>query len=305
MQSLGALIPDDAKTIFSLLSLQKFTLVVTLLSTTINSSSNVTILQKVGAVTTALSARLSSPVDGCLMISTNLTTDIAEITIDISSSARIGGVRIGLQAPAISQEYNTVQELNFANGFVISNRTLSQEPYFGIELIQIVNETRGFSVNEPSNYSGLWIPTYSKDDTRNFFSLSDYEKYHTSSYTIITIDITKAAYYIKNLEKPIIKTARVLFKNFLFATTCMEIIGFGVVVFKLAIIPAIRLIVNKVRSKEQEKTEGENANSESEEEQEEEEEEESDINDGDEIPQIIKYGPGQNDWYTPDVQIKT
>jgi hypothetical protein len=305
MQALGAAVSDDAKEIFTLLQSQKFFLIVTLLNTITNT--NITVTQTVGTITTKLQIDVSVPMDGCLLISCNLTANIATVNINISSSQAIGGVRIGLSAPSIVAPNNEAKELFFAQSFTISNHTMSQQPYFNVELIQVINETRPLSVNDVSNYSGLWIPVFIQDDDQNFYTQTDFDNYHTNFYTILTIDITEAAYYIYNLEKPIVKTTKAIFKNILFATMCLEMFGFAFLIFKLAIIPLVQLIVSRISPKveeSKEKKDGENDDDDDESEKEEDKEKhDSDDDDDDDDETAKKFEPGKNEWYIPNSKI--
>jgi hypothetical protein len=305
MQSLGAAVTGDAQTIFNVLQSQQFILSVTLLNTI--SNTNTTVTETVGTITKTLQCNFSVPTNGCLIISCNLTSNIATININISSSQAIGGVRISLSALSIVNQNSQAKELYFANSFTMTNRTMSQEPYFSIELFQVINETKPLSATDVSQYSGLWIPIFTKDDDRNFYILSDFEKYHTQLFTILTIDINQAAYYVYNIEKPIIKTRGVIFKNILFASMCMELFGFAFLIFKLVIVPSVQLIMRLIRPKEKEsKEENDNDDGDSDDNEKEEKEEENksdDDDDDEEIPQKIKFGFGKNEWYMPDVKI--
>jgi len=301
MQALGAAVSDDAKKIFTLLQSQKFRIIVTLLNTITNT--NITVTQTVGTITTKLLPDISVPITGCLLISCNLTTNIATVNINISSSQAIGGVRISLSAPSIADQNNEAKELFFAQSFTMSNRTMSQQPYFNVELIQVINETRPLSVNDVSNYSGLWIPVFIQDDDQNFYTQTDYDNYHTNFYTILTIDITEAAYYIYNLEKPIVKTTKAIFKNILFATMCLEMFGFAFLIFKLAIIPLVQLIISRISPKveeSKEKKDGENDDDDSEKEEDKEKHDSDDDDDDDDEIAKKKLKPGKNEWYIPN-----
>jgi len=309
MQPLGAAVSNDAKEIFTLLQSQQFLLIVTLLNTITNTT--ITVEQTVGTITTKLQTDISIPVDGCLVISCNLTANIATVNINISSSQTIGGVRIGLSAPAIVNQNSEAKELFFANSFTMSNQTMSQEPYFNLELIQVINETRSLSVNEASQYSGLWIPVFIVDDDQNFYTASEFADYHTNYSTILTIDISEAAYYIYNVEKPITKTTSAIFKNILFASMCLEIFGFVFLIFKLAIIPLVRLIISRVWPKEEEKSKEKNGENDDDDESEKEEDKAKDDSDDDDDDDDVddekskksKLKPGKNDWYMPNVKI--
>jgi hypothetical protein len=296
MQALGTPVPDDAKEIFNLLASQKFHLIVTLLNTIVDT--NVIVTQTVGLITQQLSTVLSVPIDGCLAISCNLTANIATITLTILSSQAIGGVAISLWAPGIVGVNNQVKELNFSYSFTMLNRTMSQQPSFDMELIQVINETKPLSSSAASQYSGLWIPAFSQDEDLNFQTQSYYEQYHINPSTILTIDISQADYYIYNSEQPIIRSASVIFKNLLFASMCLEIFAFAFLFFKLFVIPVLKIIRQLIWSEFEESKE-ENENEESEKEEEEEHESEDDSG---EMPQQIEFELGTNEWYTPNVK---
>ncbi|UJR37191.1 hypothetical protein I4U23_029899 [Adineta vaga] len=300
MQSLGAAIPTDAKRIFNLLETQSFTMNIGLLNTMVDL--NVTVEKTIGTITETLSRDISVPTNGCILISFNLSATIAVVTINISGSQAIGGIRIGLYGSEIVENNNRVQELNFSSSFILQNQTLSQEPYFNMELIQVINETKSLSAADPSQFSGLWIPTFIKDDDRNFQTPDEYKKYHTQSQTTVTIDLTQAVYYIFNIEQPIIKTASVIFKNILFASMCMEIFAFAFLFFKLTIAPICGLISKCIWRKDAETKEEDGSGSESEKEEEEEENESSDDDDDDqdnveEIPKEMAFETANNKWY--------
>ena len=293
MQSLGIPIPNSTQPIYHLLNSQQFILTVTLLNTNVDTDVNVT--QVVGTRTTRLQRRLSVLTSGCLAISCNLTSNIATVIFNISSFQTIGGLRIGLSASSIVDGKNVAKEIAFANSFSVTNRIMSQQPYFTIELIQVINETKPLAVTDVSNYSGIWIPTFTQQNDRNFYTETAYEMFHTQPYTLLTIDIQQGTYYIYNLEKPIIRTTAVIFKNILFASMCMEIFGFVLLIFKLVIVPLVRLIVRRIQCKESKEDEDEDDSDD------EGEEEESDSED--DIPQIVRFGPGNNEWYVPDTKI--
>ena len=295
MQSSGTAIPADAKNIFSMLASQEFVLVVSLLNTIANLT--ITGEKTIGSITETLPTVISMPTVGCVTILCNLTTSIATIAFHIIGSQAIGGISIGLYGPEIQEDNNKVREVNFSYAFTMSNQTMSQEPYFIMELIQVVNETRSLATNGRSQFSALWIPTFSQDTDRNFQTPEEYGKYRTHKNTTLSIDLTQAVYYIYNTEKPIIKTASVIFKNILFVSMCMELFAFAFLFFKLTIAPALRLVSRLIWPKEGE-PEAENGNDDSEK----EEPAGSDDDDIDEGPQQFPMKPGGNEYYQPDAK---
>ena len=73
----------------------------------------------------------------------------------------------------------------------------------------------------------------------------DAARYVTSANltsTTLTMVITEAAYYIKNVQSPIAKQPEVVFRTLLFAFLCLEMCAMAFLIVKLIILP----IFNKI-----------------------------------------------------------
>ena len=73
----------------------------------------------------------------------------------------------------------------------------------------------------------------------------DAARYVTSANltsTTLTVVITEAAYYIKNVQSPIAKQPEVVFRTLLFAFLCLEMCAMAFLIVKLIILP----IFNKI-----------------------------------------------------------
>ena len=55
--------------------------------------------------------------------------------------------------------------------------------------------------------------------------------------TTLTVVITEAAYYIKNVQSPIAKKSEVMFRTLLFSFLCLEMFAMTFLVAKLIILP--------------------------------------------------------------------
>ncbi len=55
--------------------------------------------------------------------------------------------------------------------------------------------------------------------------------------TTLTIVISEASYYIKNVQSPIARLPDIIFRLLLFSILCLEISGLIFLIFKLLIIP--------------------------------------------------------------------
>ena len=142
---------------------------------------------------------------------------------------------------------------------------------------------------------------------RNFLTVSKYQEYEQDCIVLV-IEFKHSTFYISNQEKPIIKNNRAVFKNVLFASTCMELFSFGFLLVKLIVLPLSHLVVRRLRSKKSEKQEkSENEDEKNEEEGSKKEKDEDEDDDDDEDDDVV--GPvqreretGVNHWYVPEAR---
>ena len=276
---------------------QNLDVTLTLLNTIANR--HVQIKQIVATNVMVLPAQVTVPMSGLIEISCTLAVNIGKVVVNISGSETIGGLRISLTAPAVSSGFIQAKEIDFSNSFSYSKRVLSTESSFKIELVPLVNETKALETDGAAKFSGVWLPLMSKEDDRNFMNEDDYESYGRTAVKTVTIELVQAAYYISRVEKPITRSTRALFRNIIFASTCMELFGFAFLVMKLIFIPLFRLILRKIRPKPEDEAEKNEENSDGESKG----DEKSDDDDDGEVTDQSRLDPAVNQWYMPDVQV--
>lgn len=241
MQSLGTPFVEEEQPIFDMLDNQSFTLNVAFINTDFTAD-NLTVSQVLGSILVEL-PRQAQVDNGILEISTNLTSHTTTIAFNVSSNSAVGGLRVGLTGPSISNGDYYVQELNFSSVFYESNRTIAQDPLIQVQLIQLINTTEPLSASGVTKYSALWIPTFIINTDQLYLTDSEFELYHIEDNTVLTIQITEATYYIYNKQEPIAKLTEVIFTDILFTTMCIELFALTFLFYKLAISPIIKALL--------------------------------------------------------------
>jgi hypothetical protein len=242
MQSLGIPVLEEEQPLFDMLDNQPFTLNVAFINTDFSAQS-LDVSQVMGSILLDLPRTTTIVMDGLLAVSTNLTSHSTTINFNVSSNSAVGGLRVGLSGPSMTNANYFVQELNFSYAFNHSNRTTTQDPLITIQLIKLINITKPLSNNDLTQYSALWIPTFIKNDDQLFYTESDFQLYHVQDNTILTIQITEATYYIFNTQEPITKITEVIFTDILFTTMCIELFALAFLFYKLAIAPFFKWLI--------------------------------------------------------------
>jgi hypothetical protein len=147
----------------------------------------------------------------------------------------IGGLRVGLYGPGNESEHYNLQELNFYQSFFKTGEVLAQNLPIVLDITKVINETAPM-VGEQSDFSGIYIPTFTTDSNSLFLTGDQYISSNSTS-TTFTINILETPYYVKNLEQPIAKSSEIIFHNLLFTIVCLEIFGLGFLMYKLLIKP--------------------------------------------------------------------
>ncbi|UJR37190.1 hypothetical protein I4U23_029898 [Adineta vaga] len=241
MQSLGTPLLDDEQPLFDMLNSQSFTLNVAFISTDFTAD-QLSVEQVLGSIRIDLPF-IVNETDGILYISTNLTSHSTTIQFTVLSGSAVGALRIGLSGPAIQDNNYNVKELNFSYAFNHTDRTVTQDPIITVQLIKLINETEPLLSSDQIQYSGIWVPTFIKNEEQLFYTESDFQLYHTSDRTVFTVQLTEATYYIYNQQEPITKLTEVIFTDILFTTMCIELFALTFLFFKLAILPLVRIIL--------------------------------------------------------------
>ena len=241
MQSLAVPVSDELQIIFDMLDEQPFTLEVGFVNTDF-SDVQLNISQLLGSFKVSLDKTATNN-NGILHSSVNLTTHQAQIQFNVSSESMAGAIRIGLTGPSKTDANYNVQELNFSQVFYYNGRTLTQSPTITLEMVRMINETQPLANDGETQYSAIWIPIFIANYDQMFYTEELFNKYHTESNTILTVQLSEASYYVSNVQEPIAKLTEVIFTDILFSTMCIELFALTFLFFKLAILPIIRFII--------------------------------------------------------------
>ena len=232
-----------------LLNEQPFTLSIDLLNT-ITTCSDVHITFKSGAheipFHTYHCTRTSSVI---LSISLRLPAHLITVDFNFSTSHTIGGLRVCLSGPE-SQEKDiyTVRSLRTCEFFGQENETLGRKPHVTFMLTKVINKTEPLVVGDHILYSGLFIPTVTSEGISDKFLYDlhgEYQRYLFAS-TFLMIDVSETQFYILNRQDPIVREGEMIFHNVLFTIAVIELFGFTFLIFKLAVIPFIRLLATRL-----------------------------------------------------------
>ena len=93
-----------------------------------------------------------------------------------------------------------------------------------------------------STFAAIWYPTFAYSKYEMFVDDAFYATSANLTSTTLTVVITEAAYYIKNVQSPIAKQPEVVFRTLLFSFLCLEMCAMAFLIIKLIMLP----IVNKI-----------------------------------------------------------
>ena len=189
-----------------------------------------------------------SNINSILSLSIGLDFQQISIRILMEDVQTIGALRVGLYGEKSETEHYNRKELNFYQAFFKDGELLAQALPVNLELTKVINETLPL-VGEESNFSGIYIPTFTMDTSSLFVTESQYIR---SNSTIIacTITIHETPYFVKNLQEPIAKRSEIIFHDLLFTMVCLEIFGLGFLLYKLIIKPICSLFFPRHFGKE-------------------------------------------------------
>jgi hypothetical protein len=238
---------DVGAPIFTLLNTQSLTLYVQFVNTLFKCT-DVTATQ-IKDIT--LNMPISSCNDSDNTVSISLVVPPHDMTIQIllADTNTIGGLHIRLEGSgtyeeneALEANYNLV-DLAFAQAFFIPGRLLTQQPSCTLQLTKVINQTYPLSEGGQTQFSGIWLPSFSPNLDELFVDESEYI-HATSTNTMLTIVISETPYYMLNMQKPITDRDELVFTNLLFTIVCLELFGLGFLIFKLFIFPLLRRLLS-------------------------------------------------------------
>ncbi|UJR17742.1 hypothetical protein I4U23_004640 [Adineta vaga] len=118
-------------------------------------------------------------------------------------------------------------------------------------LIKVINKTEPLETGSNAHYSGRGALSFIER------SLSDkliYEQYghhlrYISERTVLSIILSEQPFYLQNTQQPIVHKTELSFHTLLFCTLIIELFAMGFLVFRLIIIPLVRLVLRCCQSK--------------------------------------------------------
>jgi hypothetical protein len=236
---------DDQAPILMLLDSQPFTLNIDFINAVFNCT-DITVIQ-IKDINIPMTISSCNDTASTVSLSLFLPSHDIKLQIQLAGTNTIGGLRIGLEGPGVETKNNTFNgvykliDLAFAQTLSITDRLLTQQPSCTLQITKVVNHTYPLEENGETEFSGVWLPTFSGTLDEMFVDENEY-KYGTSSSNILSIVITETSYYTLNTQWPITDQDELIFTNILFTIVCLEIFGLGFLIFKLIIIPLVKRI---------------------------------------------------------------
>ncbi|UJR34338.1 hypothetical protein I4U23_021741 [Adineta vaga] len=181
-----------------------------------------------------------------LYISTILPQHIVTMEFDLIGPHHVGGLRLCFSAPSIRMDNGIyiVQNMDYCKLFYTENETLTFNPTINVKMTKAVNRTASMIFLNDVMYTGLWLPTLTTNtltDNLLFSQKGDFYRYLHTKMTLI-VDITESEFYMKNTQEPIARTYEITFNTILFSMLCLDLFGLLFIIFKLAILPLIKLL---------------------------------------------------------------
>ena len=234
IQSLSIPVTDEEKQMVNLLNNQSLTFNIDFVNTLMNC--DVISLQALYG-TRWMNTRWSECSNNNSILSLAIPLAYQQISIQIylASVQTIGALRIGLSGHDSEQERYHLRELNFRQTFMKYGEIVATSLPITLELTKVINETISLT-GEESDFGGIYIPTFTMDESSLFYTKDQYIQ-STDQSTVVILQIHETPYYVKNVQEPIAKRSEIIFHNLLFITVCLEIFGLGFLVYKLAVKP--------------------------------------------------------------------
>ena len=183
-----------------------------------------------------------------LTLSIPLPYQHLSVQVLLADVKTIGALRLSLQG---DEEHTTVhyhlKQLNFKQSFFKDGQTLAPNVTIHLDMTKVINETMPIE-GEESDFTGIYIPTFSVDVNSLFLSNDQYVR-STAPLTTLTVVLAETPYYVKNLQQPIAKRSEIIFHNLLFTVVCLEIFGLIFLLYKLVLKPLQRFLISGYAAK--------------------------------------------------------
>ena len=184
--------------------------------------------------------------DALTSVTVRLPRHITTIQMNMTGPYWVGGIRLCIRGQGFSNRSVTLRTLDFCEFYSKSNEAIGRITVIPIEFIRNINITQALQSADPTRYSGLWMPTFSRvslSDEAYYVEFGNYLRY-TSSLTIVQVILDERPFYIKNIQQPIVRTAELIFHGLLFTSLCIELFAFTFLIIKLLLLPLSRLLLS-------------------------------------------------------------
>jgi hypothetical protein len=206
--------------------------------------------------------------NGIITASIQVLPSLLTLQFHLQGPYFIGGLRVCFEGSSIAKDNGkyVVESLDICQFYYTPNETLTSNPILHVEMIKTINHTEVFSNSGEIIFSGRWLPMMTMrmlSDTISYRQREEKLRY-LSSQTTLNIQITESKFYIKNTQKPIARKSEIIFNTLLFAgkflfnenkiissvflALCLELAALVFLVFKLALIPFVRLIQQRFQN---------------------------------------------------------
>ena len=250
-QSLAIPFANTEQEIVDLLTTQDFILNIDFINTLINCDA-ASIQALFGTKWSVIRWSSCTNNNAILSISIPLPYQHLSVEVTLDDPKTIGAVRLGLYGKKHQSDHFHLKEMNFNQSFFKDGQVLAQNLPIQLTMTKVINQTTPM-IGEESDFTGLYIPTFTVDINSLFFS-NDLYVHSTSTLTTLTLILTETPYYVKNIQQPIAKHSEIIFHNLLFTIVCLEIFGLIFLLYKLIIKPILRTIFPKSSNKTKEQS---------------------------------------------------
>jgi hypothetical protein len=245
----------DAQPIFNHLNNQVFELTVELINTGFTCANITAQENRIGSYASISMFCRRSISDAITSVTFSLPHHYATVQLNLTGPHWIGGARLCVRAAGYSDKIYTLQELDFCKFFSTPNQTLGRASRFPVIFTKSINMTRTMENRAPNLFLGLWIPTFgggTSSDEIYYTQFGDYLRY-ISALTIVQFVFDERAFYIKNIQSPIVRPPQMLFHALLFTSLCIELFALIFLFANLLIVPIIRRIQSACRQRRRRK----------------------------------------------------
>jgi hypothetical protein len=247
VQSLAIPFTPTEQEMFDLLNNQAFTLSIDFINTLVNCDA-ISIQALFGLTWSTIRWLYCNNTNYILTLTIPLPYQHISVQVFLDDTKMMGAIRIGLTGPGYVNGSYELKELNFHQSYSKNGYALSRTLPVTIAMTKVINETKPM-VGDESEFSGIYIPTFTVDMNSLFISNAQYVVSALTS-TTLNIDITETPYYVKNLQEPIARQSEIIFRNLLFTVVCLEIFGLVFISYKLLFKPIyFKIVRNKLSDK--------------------------------------------------------